>query len=119
MRLPGTTIIRRNVEDVAKIRRNATFSTGCCHAATLTFYAVKDGKRADDALTAAIEGHRSPVDETVDVAIGLDPEYQHARFYAADAFVDGYKPPWNITFDRGEGLPATQIQPSPKSSTQS
>jgi hypothetical protein len=43
----------------------------------------------------------SPVDETVDVTIRPDPEYKNALVHAADAFVDGGKPPRNVALDRG------------------
>ena len=67
----------------------------------LTLDAAKDRNRADNAITAAVERQRSPVDKTVDVTIGPDPKHQNAPVHAADPFVDGGEPFWNVALDRG------------------
>jgi Citrate transporter len=67
---------------------------------TLAFDGAKNRNRADDVIAAAIKRHRATVDETIDVAIGSDPEHQHALVHAADFLVDGSKPPWYVALDR-------------------
>src|SRR6202044_2864324 len=62
----------------------------------LTFDAAEDRVRADDAIAAAIERQRSPIDKTIDVTIGPDPKHQNAPIHAADAFVDGGEPSWHV-----------------------
>src|SRR3981189_2244267 len=59
----------------------------------LAFDAAEDRNRADDIVAAAIQRHRAAIDETVDVAIGPDPEHEHAPVHAADTLIDPRQPP--------------------------
>src|SRR6201999_4543685 len=57
---------------------------------------AEDRNGADDIVAAAIERHRAAIDVAIDVAIGFDPEYEHAPVHAADALIDGRQPPGNV-----------------------
>jgi hypothetical protein len=67
----------------------------------LAFDGSKDRNGADDAIAPPVKRHRSPVDKTVDVTIGLDPKHQHAPIHASYAFVDSGEPPGHVALDRG------------------
>src|SRR6201999_4603392 len=62
----------------------------------LAFDGAKNRNRADEMIAAAIQRDRAAIDKTVDVAIGPDPEHQHALVHAADPLVDGGKPLRNV-----------------------
>jgi hypothetical protein len=76
-------------------------NTGHEPVGALPLDASKDRNRADNAIAAPVERKRSPVDKTVDIAIGPDPEYENAPVHATDAFVDGGKASWHVALDRG------------------
>src|ERR1700735_1629445 len=75
-------------------------NTGSKPVGALTFDGSKDGNGADDVVAAAIKRHRAPVDKAVDAPIGSDPEHENAPVHAADAFIDGGEPSWNVVLDR-------------------
>jgi len=68
----------------------------------LAFHRTIYGSRTYDTVTAAVQRDRAgPLDIAVDVAIGVDPETQHAPMHATDFFVDGGEAPRDLAFDSG------------------
>jgi len=68
----------------------------------LAFSHAVDRDGANDAVVTAIQRNTpGAVDIAVDIAIGVDPEAQHAPMHATDLFVDGGKALRDIALDHG------------------